>query len=151
MKAGLDRLSIWAWQIWGTTKIWKKACWPISMEDKRSDYNNGLFKKKMWSKKLCRLRSMDCSLIGYLLQATLTAEGTLGWSGRDRVWEDAFINPLYAPLTKNGLANGCGLATSTRSIACIMNLSSRWFGSSYRLVWLEPFKRRDIDDFNFFP
>ena len=36
------------------------------------------------------------------------------------------------------------------TVTSIMNLSNRWSGSSYQLVWFGAYlKRRDTDDFNF--
>jgi len=75
-------------------------------EDKRSDYNNGLFKKENVIKEIKRrLKEYGpLGLIGhiYYKQSLTVAEGTLGWLYRDVEYEKTpFINPLYAPLTKN--------------------------------------------------
>ena len=67
-------------------------------EDKRSDYNNGLFKKENVIKEIKRrLKEYGpFGLIGhiYYKQSLTVAEGTLGWLYRDVEYEKTpFINP----------------------------------------------------------
>ena len=65
-------------------------------ENKRSDYNNGLFKKEENVIKEIKRRLKEYGAFGlighiYYKQSLTVAEGTLGWLlPRCRVWEDAF-------------------------------------------------------------
>ena len=127
-------------------------------EDKRSDYNNGLFKKENVIKEIKRrLKEYGpFGLIGHIYY-----KANLDGSRRDprlalprcRVWEDAFINPLYAPLTKNN-----GLAKWVRTyFLSIDRPQYKYYEFVKQLIWIvlsaglvgAYLKRRDTDDFNF--
>ena len=127
-------------------------------EDKRSDYNNGLFKKENVIKEIKRrLKEYGpFGLIGhiYYKQSLTVAEGTLGWLYRDVQYEKTpYINPLYAKRTKNN-----GFAKWVR----IYFLSTdrpqyKYYEFIKQLIWIvlsagllgAYLKRRDTDDFNF--
>ena len=127
-------------------------------EDKRSDYNNGLFKKENVIKEIKRrLKEYGpFGLIGhiYYKQSLTVAEGTLGWLYRDVEYEKTpFINPLYAPLTKNN-----GLAKWVRTyFLSIDRPQYKYYEFVKQLIWIvlsaglvgAYLKRRDTDDFNF--
>ena len=127
-------------------------------EDKRSDYNNGLFKKENVIKEIKRrLKEYGpFGLIGhiYYKQSLTVAEGTLGWLYRDVEYEKTpFINPLYAPLTKNN-----GLAKWVRTyFLSIDRPQYKYYEFVKQVIWIvlsaglvgAYLKRRDTDDFNF--
>ena len=127
-------------------------------EDKRSDYNNGLFKKENVIKEIKRrLKEYGpLGLIGhiYYKQSLTVAEGTLGWLYRDVEYEKTpYINPLYAPLTKN-----IGLAKWVRTYFLSTDRPQyKNYEFIKQLIWIvlsagllgAYLKRRDTDDFNF--
>ena len=75
-------------------------------EDKRDEYNNGMFKNEYIMKEIKR-RLKEYGPIGllghlYTKQSLTVAEGTLGWLYRDVEYEKTpVINPLYEPYTKD--------------------------------------------------
>ena len=75
-------------------------------EDKRDEYNNGMFKNEYIIKEIKR-RLKEYGQIGllghlYTKQSLTVAEGTLGWLYRDVEYEKTpVINPLYEPYTKD--------------------------------------------------
>ena len=127
-------------------------------EDKRSDYNNGLFKKENVIKEIKRrLKEYGpWGLLGhiYYKQSLTVAEGTLGWLYRDVEYEKTpFINPLYAPLTKNN-----GLAKWVRTyFLSIDRPQYKYYEFVKQVIWIvlsaglvgAYLKCRDTDAFNF--
>ena len=127
-------------------------------EDKRSDYNNGLFKKENVIKEIKR-RLKEYGLFGlighiYYKQSLTVAEGTLGWLYRDVEYEKTpYINPLYATLTKNN-----GLAKWVRTYFLSTDRPQyKYYEFIKQLIWIvlsagllgAYLKRRDTDAFNF--
>ena len=127
-------------------------------EDKRSDYNNGLFKKENVIKEIKRrLKEYGpFGLIGhiYYKQSLTVAEGTLGWLYRDVQYEKTpYINPLYAKRTKNN-----GFAKWVRTYFLSTDRPQyKYYEFIKQLIWIvlsagllgAYLKRRDTDDFNF--
>ncbi len=127
-------------------------------EDKRDEYNNGMFKNEYIIKEIKR-RLKEYGPIGllghlYTKQSLTVAEGTLGWLYRDVENEKTpVINPLYEPYTKDLL-----VAKWIRTYFLSTDRPQyRYYVFVKQLVWivmaaglvLVYLKKKNDDDFHF--
>ncbi len=127
-------------------------------EDKRDEYNNGMFKNEYIIKEIKR-RLKEYGPIGFLghlytKQSLTVAEGTLGWLYRDVENEKTpVINPLYEPYTKD-----LPVAKWIRTYFLSTDRPQyRYYVFVKQLVWivmsaglvLVYLKRKNDDDFHF--